>query len=67
MAVLQTSRNAYILPWLLRFRISLRLAIRPSAKAVIRLKPEAGGVRLKETDTITFAPSFSPQASSRCM
>jgi hypothetical protein len=31
------------------------------------LKPEAGGSMLKETDTITFASSFSPQASSRCM
>jgi hypothetical protein len=30
-------------------------------------KPEAGGSMLKETDTITFASSFSPQASSSCM
>jgi len=28
MAVLQTSRNAHILPWLLRFRIALRLALK---------------------------------------
>jgi len=28
MAALQTSRNAHILAWLLRFRIGLRLALR---------------------------------------
>jgi hypothetical protein len=31
------------------------------------LKPEAGGLRLKETELLPFASSFSPQASSRCM
>jgi hypothetical protein len=41
-----------------------KTSIGPSAKAVISLKPEAGGSMLKETDTITFASSFSPQASS---
>jgi hypothetical protein len=41
-----------------------KTSIGPSAEAVIRLKPEAGGSMLKETDTVTFASSFSPQASN---